>query len=98
MDLTEKEIETVKLAQKHVARARFFGPFTFAIFLVFLAPYFFGYMSDRELLFFLLPAIFFMLFWQQVRGAPRYSELVRLLAKTLEKEPDPIIDALTRKP
>ena len=98
LNLTEKEIEKIRVAQKYIAQARFLGPLTFALFLAFLFPYFFGYMSDRELLYFLLPVIFFILFWPKMRGAPRYSELVELLEKTLEQDHDPIIDVLTRKP
>jgi hypothetical protein len=98
MELTEKEIERIRMAQKSMARERYFGPLIFALFLVFLFLYLFRYVSERELLYFSWPAIFFILFWPQLRGNPRYDELVELLVKTLEEEPDPIIDALTRKP
>jgi hypothetical protein len=81
-----------------VARERFFGPMMFALFLLFLFAYLFRLVSERELLVFSWPLIFAVLFWPQLRGAPRYSELVELPGKTLEKEPEPIIDALIRKP
>ena len=98
MGLTEKDIEKIRKAQKATAQARFIGPLMFALFLVFLFLYLFRFETERELLYISRPLILGILFWPQLRGAPPYGELVELLGKTLEKEPDPIIDVLTRKP
>ena len=99
--LTDRELALVSRAQKTIARVKLSRIVMLVILGAGFAAMIYDFLSPDNFAYFTVAMVVYAMLLPQL-GGPRYEELVELLikvrSKAEEKEVDPVIDVLARKP
>ncbi|MEX1031814.1 MAG: hypothetical protein WDZ30_00495 [Cellvibrionaceae bacterium] len=96
MELSEKEIETIKQAETAVTRAKYVQPAIFAVLLSTIVLMAFNVIPRDDKFFFLLVVLMCSAPMLRPKHAPSYEELVNILS---QRKPgaDPLAEVLARQ-
>ncbi|WP_066961001.1 hypothetical protein [Microbulbifer sp. Q7] len=83
---TERELKLIKRAEARVKQAVMFRLMAIVIALVLIALFFLGYLNPEELAFSAFGLALLSFIAPQLGGAPKYEELVAVLAKQRKQQ------------
>lgn len=96
MDLTKEEVEITQAAVKSMSSFRWMPHLLFLALIVILLMMLFGLLSGEQFAYMAVPMVFLSAMWPQLRGAPKYAQLVGILERHLPQRVE-LVDILAQE-